>query len=185
METFFKRALSLRSLSIFACIGCVVAFLLFAFFAISFLEHYRFEQKLSSIELQLERTKVADKKNSANRPTREDSRELVKNALSQIHLLKLEKGNLELLKSRRQLSTEESARLNFLYQKNILSLSFTDKKNGEGALSHPVEVDPKDLLHILNELETTLSSAILIKRLYLEKIPSSSNYQLQLELYFK
>ena len=171
---------------------CIVGFVLTAvcatFFGMQFIKQSEWEKRLTAIENNLnDLASVFTERCLAQEIAQKANPSYLQNSLSQMHLLNLERGSLELLEKRKGLSEEEKRRLRFITEENFLSFR-SHKKTGsevEEKLTHTVQIDENDLPKILKQLEGTPESSIRIKRLHLERKPSSSNYNLYLELWRK
>ena len=171
---------------------CITGFVLTAvcsvFFCLQFMKQYEWEKRLSSIENNLdELSSVFTERSLAQDIAQKANPSYLQNSFSQLHLLNLERGSLELLDKRKGLSEEEKRRLRFITDENFLSFRSHKKfaSEVEEKLIHTVQIDENDLPKILNQLEGSRESSIRIKRLHLERVPSASNYNLYLELWRK
>lgn len=170
---------------------CVIGFALTLFcalfFGVEFYRHYKWEKELSSIENRLhEFSSIFKEKGLAEQIAKKANPSFLENTFSHLNLLNLERGHLELQEKRKGLSEEEKRRLHFLTEENFLSFRSHKKTSSEveEKLARTVQIDENDLPEILKRIENPESS-IRIKRLYLERRPSSSNYNLYLELWRK
>ncbi|MBS3905190.1 MAG: hypothetical protein KGZ39_07680 [Simkania sp.] len=181
-------------------IGCAISGSLAIFSAISFFYQativYRNDRTLSSIERDLPKlTAFSQAKHQAETMAQKADPKYLEKHLSSLQFLNLERGSLELLEKKNVLNEQAAKRLYFLRNDNTIHLQ-THKKITTGLcreikeiLSHPIEIDEKDLPSILEELEgkeTQLEKPPL--RIYcfsLEKKETSPHYTLYFELWRK
>jgi hypothetical protein len=158
------------------------------FFGVQYLNQYEWEKKLSSIESHLnELSSIFNERKLAQQAAQRINPSFLQNALSQIHLLNIERGSLELKERRKGLTEEEKRRLRFITEENFLVFRSHKKiaSDIEEKLTHTVQIDENDLPKILKQLEGSPELPIRIKRMHIERRPSSSNYNLYLELWRK
>ena len=149
------------------------------FFGMRFFKQWQWEKKLASIE------NIIGSFPQLKVETAEHDPQFLPNSFSQLPLLNIERGSLELVANTRELSDNEKRRLQFINEENIISFR-SQKRAGsqiEEKLLHTVQIDENDLPRILEILEGNPSNHVRIKRLNLEKHPSHSTYNLYLELY--
>jgi hypothetical protein len=173
MNLQLKFIVSVSSLVV--TIACAV------FFGMRFSKQYQWEKKLASIEKTMSGLPVIKVDATEKDP------HFLQTSFSQLPLLNLERGSLELLATKRELNENEKRRLQFIDEENFI-LFRSQKKTGsmvEEKLLHTVQIDENDLPRVLEILEGNPESSIRIKRLHLEKHPSHSNYNLYLELWLK
>lgn len=157
-----------------------------------FFEQNGWQQKLSSVEKRLDDLALVSKeKRKSEEIAQKADPSYLQNSVCPLPLLNLERGSLELLQKKQELSDPEKKRFHYLTQENFLSFQ-SGKKIALGAfheveekLRSTVQVDEYDLAKILDAIENTSQASLRIKRLHLEKHPMLPLYTLYLELWRK
>jgi len=190
-----RSRFTLRQVLLLGCSFCfLLALLSLTLFAAAFLEQYRKEKILSSVERNLpELSSLFDNQLKAKSSIETGTEHYLDCHLSSLPLLNYERGALELLLKQRPLSEGEAKRLQFITKENRLQFQSHRKlENGgfheiEEKLLHTVQIDENDLQAILDKIDGVGNSPSLlrIKRLSLEKIPDAPRYTLYLELWRK